>query len=170
MATLLPGQPLLGWRKRFQPRQLLYSRRATYCIRNPRRANALASERRLSEALRMTEFVQYMERTRLFYRAQGFEQDYEWAHFDESPFYKLAKPLKQSRVTIVTTAVTNTSIPKAIRTAESILFKNTPRNPNWSSVGSTRVFVIATHSVLEAMRNNDIEKIPGEILTYIIVS
>ena len=76
----------------------------------------------------MTEFVQYMERTRLFYRAQRFEQDYKWAHFDESPFYKSAKPIKQSRVTIVTTAVTNTSIPKAIRTAESILFKNTPNN------------------------------------------
>ena len=76
----------------------------------------------------MAESVMYMERTRLFYRAQGFEKDYAWAHFNESPFHKLTKSLCQSRVTIVTTAVTDTSVPKAIRTAESILFKDTPNN------------------------------------------
>ena len=30
--------------------------------------------------------VPYMERTRLFYRAQGFEKDYKWAHFETVPF------------------------------------------------------------------------------------
>ena len=76
----------------------------------------------------MKEFIHYIERTRLFYRAQGFERDYVWAHFNESPFHRLTKPLDQTRVTIVTTAVTNRSIPKAIRAAESIHFKNTPRH------------------------------------------
>ena len=76
----------------------------------------------------MAESVKYMERTRLFYRAQGFEKDYAWAHFNESPFHKLTKSISQSRVTIVTTAVTDTSVPKSIRTAESIPFKDTPNN------------------------------------------
>ena len=74
----------------------------------------------------MSEFVQYMERTRLLYRAQGFERDYVWAHFNESPFHNLTKPLEQCRVTIVTTAVTHADIPKAVRTAESIPFKDAP--------------------------------------------
>ena len=76
----------------------------------------------------MGKFVHYMERTRLFYRAQGFEKDYAWAHFNESPFYKPVKSLDQCRVTIVTTAVTHANIPKAIRTAESIPFENAPKN------------------------------------------
>ena len=75
----------------------------------------------------MAEFVQYMERTRLFYRAQGFKRDYVWAHFNESPFHKLNKPLDECRVTVVTTAVTNGDIPKPVRTAESIPFLHTPK-------------------------------------------
>jgi len=72
------------------------------------------------------DFVEYMERTRLYYRAQGFEKDYVWAHFEESPFFKLNKPLNECRVTVVTTAVTHGEIPKAIRAAESIPFTDTP--------------------------------------------
>ena len=128
MAALLPGQPLFGWGQRFQPGQLLHSGRQSHRFRDPGRANALASFFQLSKALRMGEFVQYMERTRLFYRAQGFERDYVWAHFNESPFYKLTKSLDQCRVTIVTTAVTHANIPKAIRTAESIPFENAPKD------------------------------------------
>ena len=30
--------------------------------------------------------VPYMERTRAYYTAQGFEAAYVWAHFDDVPF------------------------------------------------------------------------------------
>jgi D-proline reductase (dithiol) PrdB len=72
------------------------------------------------------EFVLYMERTRLFYRAQGFEKDYAWAHFEATPFSKPEKRLEDCVVTIVTTAVAHPEIPKPIRKAESIPFTETP--------------------------------------------
>ena len=48
--------------------------------------------------------VPYMERTRAYYAAQGFENAYVWAHFDEVPFAPLPKPLAESRLAIITTA------------------------------------------------------------------
>lgn len=52
--------------------------------------------------------VPYMERTRNFYRAQGYTKDYVWAQHDESPFQRLSKPLNESRVTIITTSMPDT--------------------------------------------------------------
>lgn len=48
--------------------------------------------------------VPYMERTRLYYQAQGFERAYVWPHFDEVPFTPLTKPLSESTVTVLTTS------------------------------------------------------------------
>lgn len=48
--------------------------------------------------------VPYMERTRLYYRALGYESDYVWAKFDDVPFTPLARPLSQTNVALVTTA------------------------------------------------------------------
>lgn len=74
----------------------------------------------------MTHYIRYMERTRLYYRAQGFSKDYVWARFDDSPFHKPDKPLSDCRVTIVTTAVAHPEIPKPIRRAESIPITEMP--------------------------------------------
>lgn len=52
--------------------------------------------------------VPYMERTRNFYRAQGYNSDYQWAHFDQVPFTPLRKPLEESRVAVITTAMPDT--------------------------------------------------------------
>lgn len=49
-------------------------------------------------------FVSYIDRTREFYRAQGYENAYRWARFDEVPFARPAKPLSECRLTLVTTA------------------------------------------------------------------
>lgn len=49
-------------------------------------------------------FVSYIDRTREFYAAQGYERPYRWARHDDAPFASLAKPLAESRVTLVTTA------------------------------------------------------------------
>lgn len=49
--------------------------------------------------------VAYMERTRLYYRALGYDKDYVWAGgFDEIPFSRLSQPLAQSHVALITTA------------------------------------------------------------------
>lgn len=48
--------------------------------------------------------VGYMERTRLYYEAQGFTKPYTWAHYDTVPFTQPSKPLAESTVAIVTTA------------------------------------------------------------------
>jgi hypothetical protein len=47
--------------------------------------------------------IAYMERTRRYYAAFGYEP-YLWAHYADVPFQRLAKPLAQCRVTLVTTA------------------------------------------------------------------
>ncbi len=49
-------------------------------------------------------FVSYIDRTREFYAAQGYESPYRWAHFDEVPFARLPKPLSQCRVALIMTA------------------------------------------------------------------
>ncbi|MCY4200462.1 MAG: hypothetical protein OXF31_11755 [Gammaproteobacteria bacterium] len=48
--------------------------------------------------------VAYMERTRRYYAAQGFDEPYQWAHFDEVPLATPRKPLAQSRLALITTA------------------------------------------------------------------
>jgi hypothetical protein len=50
------------------------------------------------------EAVPYMERTRLYYRALGYENDYVWAKADEVPFTRLDKPLSEATVALLTTA------------------------------------------------------------------
>ena len=67
-----------------------------------------------------------MERTRLYYRAQGFEKDYVWAHFEATPFSAPGKALEDCIITVVTTAVAHPEIPKPVRAAESINFGDTP--------------------------------------------
>ena len=47
---------------------------------------------------------QYMARTRCYYRALGYNQDYIWATHDDVPFTPLRKPLPESRVAPITTA------------------------------------------------------------------
>ena len=47
--------------------------------------------------------VPYMQRTRTYYQALGYEP-YRWAHFDDVPFTSLQKPLQASRVALITTA------------------------------------------------------------------
>ena len=50
-------------------------------------------------------FVSYIDKSREFYSAQGYERPYSWARHDESPFTPLSKPLSESRIGLVTTAV-----------------------------------------------------------------
>ena len=53
--------------------------------------------------------VRYMERSRDYYKAHGYESPYRWAHYDSVPFTGLTKPLNECTVTIVTTAMPDAS-------------------------------------------------------------
>jgi len=46
-----------------------------------------------------------MKRTRDYYAAQGYEKAYRWASFETVPFCQLKKPLAQSVVGLITTAM-----------------------------------------------------------------
>jgi hypothetical protein len=48
--------------------------------------------------------IPYMARTRAYYAAIGYTTPYRWAHYSEAPFTPPAKPLRQTRVALVTTA------------------------------------------------------------------
>jgi D-proline reductase (dithiol) PrdB len=49
--------------------------------------------------------VRYMERTRSYYLGLGYENPYVWAHFVDVPFTPLKKPLSESVLGLITTAV-----------------------------------------------------------------
>jgi len=70
--------------------------------------------------------IKYIERTRDYYRAQGFKADYQWARNTEVPMHSLGKPLSECRATIITTAVAEPDIPKPIRQAASYFFDQAP--------------------------------------------
>jgi hypothetical protein len=48
--------------------------------------------------------IAYLERVRTYYQALGYGAPYVWAHHDEVPFHRLARPLAACRVALVTTA------------------------------------------------------------------
>lgn len=48
--------------------------------------------------------IPYMQRTRDYYLALGYDNPYRWAHLDDVPFTPLTKPLSQSRLALITTA------------------------------------------------------------------
>ncbi|HWE21286.1 MAG TPA: glycine reductase [Hyphomicrobiaceae bacterium] len=48
--------------------------------------------------------IPYLQRVREYYAGLGYGAPYEWAHYAQVPFHRLPKPVRQARVTIVTTA------------------------------------------------------------------
>ena len=52
----------------------------------------------------MIEPIRYVERSRAYYLSLGFGNPYRWAENDDVPFTPLTKPLKESRVALVSTA------------------------------------------------------------------
>ena len=48
--------------------------------------------------------IRYMQRTRDWYLGLGYDNPYRWAHYTDVPFTSVVKPLKNSCVTLITTA------------------------------------------------------------------
>ena len=59
----------------------------------------------LTFAAELDQPVRYMERTRNYYLGLGYDTPYVWAHYVETPFTPLSKPLNQSVLGLITTAV-----------------------------------------------------------------
>ena len=59
----------------------------------------------LSFAPEFDSAIPYMQRTRSYYLALGYDNPYVWAHYNDVPFTPLNKPLKASTVALITTAV-----------------------------------------------------------------
>ncbi len=72
--------------------------------------------------------VPYMQRTRDYYRAQGYTEDYVWPHHDDTPFSPLSKPLSECRVAVITTAMPDTEIGRAHRQVYSSLSAPIPKS------------------------------------------
>jgi hypothetical protein len=47
--------------------------------------------------------IRYMQRTRDYYLALGYDNPYRWAHLVDVPFTPLRKPLAESRLTLIST-------------------------------------------------------------------
>ena len=63
----------------------------------------LASETKTGFAAEHDAPIPYMQRTRDYYMALGYNP-YRWAHFAEVPFTPLPTPLSRARVALITTA------------------------------------------------------------------
>ena len=49
-------------------------------------------------------YVRYIDKTRAYYLAEGYDKPYQWAQYDEVPFTPLKKPLADSRVALISTS------------------------------------------------------------------
>ncbi|MBT8146913.1 MAG: hypothetical protein KJN90_08665 [Gammaproteobacteria bacterium] len=72
--------------------------------------------------------IGYMERTRQYYRAQGYTADYKWANNDEAAFTRPRRPLSESRIAIVTTAMPRISEDKGERDVEAVPIDPVPES------------------------------------------
>ena len=64
-------------------------------------------------------FVSYIDRSREYYAAQGYNKPYAWPHYDDVPFAPLKKPLSECRVGLVTTS----GLPKPTNPMAAMLYR-----------------------------------------------
>ena len=65
----------------------------------------MAQTSELTFAPEMDQPIRYIERTRNYYLGLGYDNPYVWAHYSKVPFTRLQKPLSQSILGLITTAV-----------------------------------------------------------------
>ena len=58
----------------------------------------------MTQGISHRSYVSYIDKSREYYRASGYERPYRWAHYEGVPFSGLTKPVSQSRIGVVTTA------------------------------------------------------------------
>ena len=58
----------------------------------------------MTEPISHRRYVSYIDKSREYYAAHGYERPYRWPRYDDVPFTRLDKPLSQCRIGVVTTA------------------------------------------------------------------
>jgi hypothetical protein len=58
----------------------------------------------MTQGISHRSYVSYIDKSREYYGASGYERPYRWAHYEDVPFSRLTRPLSQSRIGVVTTA------------------------------------------------------------------
>lgn len=56
-------------------------------------------------------FVSYIDKSRNYYKAKGYDVPYRWAKHSDSPIAPLTKPLNECRVAVVTTSMLSADSP-----------------------------------------------------------
>ena len=57
-----------------------------------------------TEPISHRRYVSYIDKSREYYAASGYDRPYRWPRYDHVPFARLDKPLSQCRIGVVTTA------------------------------------------------------------------
>ena len=65
-------------------------------------------------------FVSYIDKSREYYAAQGYDAPYKWATHTEAPFTPLSKPLSECRVGVITTSALSADAPLEPYSAPSL--------------------------------------------------
>ena len=58
----------------------------------------------MTDGISHRRYVSYIDKSRDYYAAHGYERPYRWPRYDDVPFARLEKPLSQCRIGVVTTA------------------------------------------------------------------
>ncbi|MCY4263643.1 MAG: hypothetical protein OXE78_02150 [Gammaproteobacteria bacterium] len=87
--------------------------------------------------------VPYMQRTRDYYRAQGYKKDYRWAHNQSAPFQGLGKAINESTLAVITTAMPDTQEGRAERRLYSTSSDPVPKSMYTEELSWDKV---ATHT------------------------
>ncbi len=111
--------------------------------------------------------IDYMERTRLYYRAQGYDRDYQWAHFESVPFTRPARSPGESKLALITTAAPAWSEGREDRKVEALPVEPVPDvlhtgHLSWDK-DNTHTRDVATFLPVEQVRRLVEAKIVGSL-------
>jgi D-proline reductase (dithiol) PrdB len=87
--------------------------------------------------------VSYIDKTRDYYLLEGYDNPYQYAHFDDVPFTRLTKPLAECRVGLVSTSDI------AMRAEDGVEITRADLSPNGD--GRTSVYSIPSSTPTERL-------------------
>lgn len=111
--------------------------------------------------------INYRQRSRDYYRAQGYTNDYAWAHFENAPFTRPTKPLGESRLAIITTAMPDDSAPRKSRQVIATPVERLPSSMHtadlsWDKI-NTHTRDVASFLPIQQIRHLLAEGVVGEL-------
>ena len=110
--------------------------------------------------------ISYIERTKIFYQAQGYSSDYKWAKNDTTPIVKMTKNIADCRVGLITTAMPDTETGQNRRDVYSVKCDPIPNSMytnelSWDK-GATHTKDVGSFLPIAALKNAEKEKLIGK--------